>query len=243
MLSKQLISQIKSLDKKKFRDEYGLFVAEGKKLVTELSSILKIQKIYSLSNNDIENVEVISEQDMKRISFLKNPSSMLGIFHIPKHGNLDQPLPSEPVFALDDIQDPGNLGTIIRLCDWFGIKTLICSSHTADCYNPKVIQATMGAIARVKVIYLDLAQYLNTAVKKNIPVFGTFLNGSNIYNSELSPQGIIVLGNEGNGISKEVENTISHRLYIPSFSKETASESLNVAIAAAIVCSEFKRRG
>lgn len=243
MLSKQLISQIKSLDKKKFRDEYGLFVAEGKKLVTELSSILKIQKIYSLANDDIGNAEVISEQEMKKISFLKSPSSMLGIFHIPKHENLDQPLSSELVLALDDIQDPGNLGTIIRLCDWFGIKTLICSSHTADCYNPKVIQATMGAIARVKVVYLDLSQYLNAAIKKNIPVFGTFLNGSNIYNSVISQQGIIVLGNEGNGISKEVENMISHRLYIPSFSKETASESLNVAIAAAIVCSEFKRRG
>ncbi|MDR1225326.1 MAG: RNA methyltransferase [Prevotellaceae bacterium] len=242
MLSKATISLITSLEKKKLRDELGLFVAEGEKLVADLSRTLKVKSIYATIQSGIESAELISAAEMKKISFLKNPSSVLGVFHTPNHEELNLS-PSSLVLALDDVQDPGNLGAIIRLCDWFGITILLCSTHTADCYSPKVVQATMGAIARVRVYYVDLQAQLNVAQKAGIPVFGAFLEGKNIYQESLPTGGIVVMGNEGNGISKEIASLITQKLYIPSFAESAQkSESLNVAIASAVICSEFKRR-
>ena len=147
------------------------------------------------------------------------------------------------ILVLDQIQDPGNLGTIIRLASWFGIEYIVCSPDTVDCYNPKVVQATMGAIAHVKVLYTDLSLFLNESILKGRTIYGTFLDGDNIYGSELKENGIIILGNEGNGISKEIEKIVTNRLFIPSYQSSARNvESLNVSIAAAIVCSEFRRK-
>jgi len=180
---------------------------------------------------------------MKKISFLKTPSTVLGVFRIPHDEEKVAPNENELTLALDGVQDPGNLGTIIRLCDWFGIAALICSPNTADCYNPKVVQATMGAIAHVRVAYTALPDFLRQAKEKNIPVYGAFLEGKNIYAEKLSPYGVVVMGSEGQGISREVERCITHKLYIPAFAQSHSAESLNVAAASAVVCSEFRRRG
>jgi TrmH family RNA methyltransferase len=241
MLSKAAISLISSLEKKKFRDELGLFVAEGEKLVADLRQTLKVKSIYATGKSSIDGAELISEAEMKKISFLKNPASTLGVFHTPHHGEF-KPSASSLTLALDDIQDPGNLGTIIRLCDWFGIDTLLCSLRTVDCYNPKVVQATMGAIAHICVRYVDLPAQLLAAKKIGIPILGTFLEGKNIYQETLPSGGIVVMGNEGNGISKEVAELVDEKLYIPSFARgRQASESLNVAMAFAVICSELRR--
>ncbi|MDR2937476.1 MAG: RNA methyltransferase [Prevotellaceae bacterium] len=239
MLSKPTISLIASLAQKKYRDQHKLFVAEGQKLVAELRARMKPHAIY-VTNSEADG-ELISEAEMKKISFLKTPSEVLGVFHIPPSEKSVAPSENELTLALDGVQDPGNLGTIIRLCDWFGIDTLVCSPHTADCYNPKVVQATMGAIAHVRVVYADLPDFLQKAKTKNIPVYGTFLEGKNIYSEQLSPAGVVVMGSEGQGISPEVEKCVTHKLYIPSFAANRSSESLNVATAAAIACSEFRR--
>ncbi len=240
MLSKSAISLINSLSQKKYRDEHGLFVAEGQKLVSELRTRMKSYAVYT-TMDDMEG-ELISEAEMKKISFLKTPSPVLGVFRIPQNEVATLPQPNELILALDGVQDPGNLGTIIRLCDWFGIQTLVCSQHTADCYNPKVVQATMGAIAHVQVVYTTLLDFFQQASAKDIPVYGTFLEGKNIYNEKLSANGIIVMGSEGQGISPEVEKHVTHKLYIPAFAQSHSAESLNVAIASAVVCSEFRRR-
>jgi len=240
MLSKSTISLIASLEQKKYRDAHGLFVAEGQKLVGELRGRMKPHAIYSTASSGYG--ELISEAEMKKISFLKTPSPMLGVFHIPPAEAATPPAPNKLTFVLDGVQDPGNLGTIIRLCDWFGIDTLVCSPNSADCYNPKVVQASMGAIAHVRVRYTALPDFLQQAKEKSIPVYGTFLEGKNIYRETLSPCGVVVMGNEGQGISPEVEKCISHKLYIPAFAQNRTAESLNVAIASAVVCSEFRRR-
>lgn len=250
MLSSNSIKFIKSLQQKKFRKEYGLFVAEGHRLVTDiLGSNLTIETVYYLSDWNSEyptsnaNFEQISAKEMARISGLTSPSPVLALVKVP-YQNIDmQGLDKSLTLALDDIQDPGNLGTIIRLADWFGIKTIICSHGTAEAFAPKVVQATMGAIARVQIIYSDTSSLLEKANQNKIPVYGTFLNGENIYTSKLTPNGIVVLGNEGKGISDEIGKFISKKITIPSFaSSNGGSESLNVAMATAIVCSEFKRR-
>jgi TrmH family RNA methyltransferase len=175
---------------------------------------------------------------MKKITSLTTPPSVLGIFEQPQH-RTDIDFSAKWTLALDDVQDPGNVGTIIRLCDWFGIETLLCSLHTADCYAPKVVQATMGAIARIRVLYVDLAPFL---AQTGVLVYGTFLEGSNIYLADLQQGGVVVLGSEGQGISKEVAAVSHAKLHIPSFSSDRSSESLNVASAAAVVCSEIGRR-
>lgn len=248
MPSKATIQKVSSLSHKKFRDELGLFVAEGDKLVEEfLSSGFAIKYLFvtkgsALAENEYSTKEVVTEQDMKRMSALKTPSASLAVASIPQQTLNTEQLSQQLTIVLDSVQDPGNLGTIIRLADWFGITDIICSPTTADCYNPKVVQATMGAIASVKVHYLPLVELL-ASLPPGIPIYGTFLNGSDIYSSKLSKHGLLVMGNEGNGISKEVETLVNHRLYIPSFSEdEKRSESLNVAIATAICCSEFRRR-
>lgn len=187
--------------------------------------------------------EIISRKEMERISAFKTPTDVLALVEIPHYRFDLREADENLVIALDNVQDPGNLGTIIRLADWFGVRDMICSENTADCYNPKVVQATMGSIARVRVHYLPLGPLLEDAARDGIPVYGTFLDGENIYTTELTPAGILVMGNEGQGISPAIETHVARRLYIPPFPPDRSSaESLNVAIATAVACSEFRRR-
>lgn len=249
MLSKNKIKLVTSLSYKKNRDETGLFVAEGFKLVEELSQVFHCEFIGYLSEkeNEIASLQAqekipVSEDIMTKISSQKSPQGVLGVFKKNKVDEIDNEIiKSQLCIALDDIQDPGNLGTIIRLADWFGIRHVLCSEYSADVYSTKVIQATMGAIARVNVHYVDLEKFLSSI--KNIPIYGAFLDGENIYSEKLSHNGIIVMGNEGNGISDKIARNVGVRLNIPSFSPDsTTTESLNVAVATAIICSEFRRR-
>lgn len=241
MFSKSQIKLIKSLSQKKYRTRHGLFVIEGKKGIFELlSSPLELHSLFTAE--DIFDAaegktQLISEAELKKMSNQQSPQTALAIFHIPE---VLQPKAEGLQVVLDDVQDPGNLGTIIRLCDWFGVQDLICSPGTVDCYNPKVVQATMGSIARVKVHYLELTEFLRNLPKEK-SVYGTFLEGENVYGQSVSPEGVVVLGNEGNGISAKVEALITHKLNIPQFGKGM-TESLNVATAAAIFLSEFSRR-
>lgn len=240
MVSKNQIKLITSLEQKKFRQKNKLFIAEGVKVIQELLlSNFELEHLYVtepiFENTSEKLITVISESDLKKISCLSTPNNCLALFKIPDDKSIDE---SGLVIALDDIRDPGNFGTIIRLCDWFGIRQIICSEQTVDVYNPKVIQATMGSVARVNVSYVDLPQYLRTTKKT---VFGTFMNGKNVYQETLAADGILVLGNEANGISKEVEKQVAQRLAIPRFGKIKKTESLNVATATAIFLSEFKR--
>ncbi|MCK0180340.1 RNA methyltransferase [Flavobacteriaceae bacterium S0862] len=240
MLSKSQIKLITSLKQKKYRQQYKLFVAEGKKTILELlQSNLQLHQLYTtMLEFDVldDLITQISDTELKKISFLKSPNTALAVFEIPNETSIDF---SKLVVALDDVRDPGNLGTIIRLCDWFGIKDLICSYETVDCYNPKVIQATMGSITRVNVSYIDLKQVLQI---QKAEVFGAFMDGENVYESKLPNSGILVLGNEANGISHDIESQVAKRISIPRFGELQATESLNVANATAILLSEFKRR-
>lgn len=250
MLSKNDIKIIKSLDLKKYRTENGLFVAEGHKLVGDILGkfICKLvvateEWLAAHKNIRAERIEAVTPDELKRASLLQNPQDVLAVFCIPKHDvSLRTASATNLVLALDDIQDPGNLGTIVRLADWFGIKDIFCSKGTADIYNPKAVQATMGAIARVNVHYTDLTSAIKE-LPEGTPVYGTYLNGDVIYDTDLSHNGVIIMGNEGKGISAEVGKTVNRKLYIPNWPSGAAtSESLNVAIATAIVCSEFRRR-
>lgn len=232
MISKNEMKDVRALAQKKFRDQSGMFVVEGEKMVAEArESGFEIVKIFERSD--------IGDEAMSRITMLSSPSPVLAVLRIPK----PQAIPDKAdglVLALDGLRDPGNVGTIIRLADWFGIRRIIASQDTVDIYNSKVVQATMGSIFRVQFNYCDLAQVLSKATE---PVYGTFLDGENIYSAQLSGNGYIVMGSESNGISEAVAQTVTQRLHIPSFSGgRPTSESLNVAIAAAITCSEFKRR-
>ncbi len=242
-MTKAEIQLIKSLGDKRARTETGLFVAEGKKLVHELlESDLPVRKVYFTEDafDAAEDTERISSKDMERISHMKTPTECLALVEIPEYGFDASTLKGHLTIALDEVQNPGNIGTVIRLADWFGIENVICSENTADCFNPKVVQATMGAITRVRVYYGNLANMLSAA---KVPVYGTFLEGDNIYEAKLSTEGIIVLGNEGKGISGGIANLVSRKLFIPPYpAGRQGSESLNVATAAAIVCSEFRRR-
>lgn len=243
MVSKNQKKLIKSLYQKKYRKQHGLFVAEGKKVIGELLQA-KIQ-LHALYTTDVVFDQVsshlshqVNAQELEQISFLTTSQKALAIFCIPQ----EKPIQLTGLtLVLDDVRDPGNLGTIIRLCDWFGIKELICSKATVDCYNPKVIQATMGSIARVKISYVNLTEFLQKH-KNTIATYGTFMNGNNIYNEQL-PQnsGLIIMGNEANGISEEIEKMVSNRITIPQFGSQKETESLNVATATAIILSEFRR--
>ena len=251
MISKNTIKQIRSLEQRKFRKAEGKFVAEGNKLVEDNLSSMKCHRLvatpewwqsHQYARTLAEECIEVTREEMERTSLMQTPQDVLAVFYIPDSSEIT-PNPSSLIIALDSIQDPGNLGTIIRLCDWFGIKDIVCSTTTADCYSPKVVQATMGAIARVRVYYLDLPTYLREARANGVNVYGTFLEGTNIYQTELSENGIIVMGNEGNGISAEVAEIVSHKLNIPSFpANSETSESLNVGIATAITVAEFRRR-
>ena len=247
-LSKNKIKYIHSLEQKKVRKEDGVFLAEGPKLVGDLLGhfhcrFLAGTKSWLQEHLSIPADEVAeaTQEELSRASLLKTPQQVLAIFEQPKLTLNRETIRESLCLALDDIQDPGNLGTIIRLADWFGIEHIICSPNTVDVFNPKTVQATMGGIARVKVHYTPLPELIRSLGE--LPVFGTFLNGENIYEQPLSTNGIIVMGNEGNGICKEVEDLINRKLYIPNYPQEReTSESLNVAIATAVVCAEFRRQ-
>ncbi|MDR0384738.1 MAG: RNA methyltransferase [Prevotellaceae bacterium] len=241
-ISRQEKKRIASLAVKKYRDRERLFVVEGEKSVQEfLVSPFKIRKIYYTRECDFSgrhpDTAEITADEMRQISNLKTASPVLAVVEIPSAETLPR---NGLILALDDVQDPGNLGTIIRLADWFGIDSIVCSLCTADAYGPKTVQATMGSLTRVNIVYADLYLFLKPACEE-IPVYGTFLEGENIYRAELSDNGIIVMGNEGKGISHRIAGLVSRKLLIPAFGHDNA-ESLNVAVAAAVTCSEFRRR-
>lgn len=253
MLSKNKIKQIQSLNRKKYRDEAGLFLVEGNKMVEEaLRSDYVIETIACTSgflqthpeiHARVQELIETDHETIQKASLLQHPQDSLALVRIPGQSENAVNLESELILALDFIQDPGNLGTILRIADWFGIQQVICSENTVDVFNPKVVQASMGAIFRVKTHYVRLDDFLNDAKVNQIPVYGTFLEGGNIYSEQLSRNGILILGNEGSGISETVSRFVTRKLYIPSFSSEiNQPESLNVAIATAICCSEFRRR-
>ena len=240
MVSKNQIKLITSLQQKKYRIANKLFFAEGVKGIQELlDSDFELDHLYTTQNDfdevSKENKTIISENDLKKITALATPNSCLAVFKIKEYSHSTN---SGLELALDNIKDPGNMGTIIRLCDWFGISKIICTEETVDMYNPKVVQATMGSLARVQVKYTNLAAYLKAT---DLEIFGTFMDGENIYKKELPSNGILVMGNEANGISSEIEKLITQKIAIPRFGNLQQTESLNVATATAIFLSEFKR--
>ena len=248
MLSKNKIKYIRSLELKKNRKEEKAFVAEGHKLVGDLLGhfpcrLLIATRAWLERNPEVDATEIIevTQEELTRASLQKTPQEVLAIFGQPTYEMQPEVISDHLCLALDDVQDPGNLGTIIRLADWFGIEHIFCSQGTVDVYNPKTIQATMGALARVKLHYCHLPSLI--ASLRDVPVYGTFLDGENMYGKTLSAHGLIVMGNEGNGIGEEVAKLVNERLYIPNYppQRET-SESLNVAVATAIICAEFRRR-
>jgi TrmH family RNA methyltransferase len=238
LVSKSQIKLITSLQQKKYRDANGLFIAEGPKVIAELQEGgFKLHSLFSTEegSDQSESFFLISQPELQKLSFLKTANTCLALFEIPKPKKLNQ---DGLILALDAIRDPGNLGTIIRLCDWFGIEELVCSIDTADCYNPKVIQATMGSIARVQVTYCDLEAYLKNT---DVTVYGACMDGIDVYSKKTPTNGILVMGNEANGISNGVEKLLHEKITIPQFGKNKKTESLNVATATAILLSEFKR--
>lgn len=244
-MTKAEIRLVRALADKRGREEHGLFVAEGAKLVAELrASHLRVQRIFAREGLFAgPEVETVSPQEMERLSLLKTPSDALALVEIPRRRLDPAALAGRLTLALDDVQNPGNMGTIIRLADWFGITDIVCSEATADCFNPKVVQATMGAILRVRVHYTDLARLLAEAPALGLPVYGTFLEGDDLYDAPLTAAGIVVMGNEGRGVTPAVARTVTRKLFIPPYPADRrGSESLNVAMAAGIVCAEFRRR-
>ena len=252
MISKNRIKYIHSLEQKKYRKQEGVFVAEGPKLVGDLLTVMTCVYVAGVDEWIDDNkdslpsgcaVDTVTEDELRKVSFLETPQKVLAVFRQPEYdAHISDVAKDNLCIALDDVQNPGNLGTIVRLADWFGIEHIFCSKGSADIYNPKTVQATMGGIARVKVHYVDLASELSSA--NGVPVYGTFLDGENMYSKTLTNHGVIIMGNEGRGVSDEVGSLVNERLYIPNYpeGRET-SESLNVAIATAIVCAEFRRRG
>lgn len=248
MISKAKIKFIRSLEQKKFRKSEGVFVAEGPKTVTDIAAcesplLLVATEEWLKSCPDAlgaKEVIQVTDDGLRKVSFLQHPQQVLAVF--PQFEPASEALsPTDLALALDGVQDPGNLGTIIRIADWFGITRIICDTTTADCYNPKVIQATMGSIARVRLTYTGLAGWI-AALPKGTPVYGTLLDGENMYARPIEPHGVIVMGNEGNGISDRVAALVSQRLLIPCYPPERdTADSLNVATATAIVCAEFRR--
>ncbi|MFT7072623.1 TrmH family RNA methyltransferase [Patiriisocius sp. Uisw_017] len=238
MISKSQIKLITSLHQKKHRNNSGLFVAEGPKVIAELiSENLVLHSLFTTEkvNSSNENYYSISKEELQKISFLKTANTSLALFKIPESFAKNK---NGITVALDAVRDPGNLGTIIRLCDWFGVSQLVCSEDTVDCYNPKVIQATMGSIARVAIFYTSLNKYLK---ESSSPIFAAMMEGDIVYKSKLPNDAILLMGNEANGVSKEVLKLATHAISIPQFGKGNPTESLNVATATAILLSEFKR--
>ena len=250
MLSKAKVKYIHSLELKKYRNEHNAFIAEGNKLVADMLPAFECELLIAKQSwLDTQSLVlahefiVADDSDIRKASFLKNPQDVIAIFKCPTWDMAEVNPVGELVLALDSVQDPGNLGTIVRLADWFGINHIVCSQDTVDVFNPKTVQATMGALAHVKVIYTDLETFLTEQSTHSIPLYGTFLDGENIYGTTLSKNGILIMGNEGNGIHPSIGSLVNQRLYIPPFPKgKKTSESLNVAIATAILCAEFRRR-
>ena len=238
MLSKNQLKNIRQLSRKKHRQESGLFVAEGEKLVLELlDSGWKADQIYTTMPIQKKNHIRIDSHVMKKISHLTSASTILGVFHLPQYDSnqIDQ---QEFSIVLDNVADPGNLGTIIRLCDWFGIKNLFCSANTVDCFNPKVVQSTMGSIARVRCHYVDILTLIDNC---DAPVYAATLDGSSHYEESFPTQGLLVMGSESHGISDALLEKIDHRITIPSHNSGSGADSLNVAIASAILLGEIFR--
>lgn len=248
MLSNAQLKLVKSLHLKKNRDQMHLFIIEGKKMVDELmESHIEIIHIYA-SGNYFGNrpFTKITEEEMKKISALTTPPNILAVCKIPLENSVMPDLQKELVLVLDDIRDPGNLGSIIRIADWFGIGYIFCTSECVDAYNPKVVQASMGSIARVHIDYKNLRNVLQESREKHIPVYGAKLDGVNILKENLSPAGVLIIGNESTGISPELSEYITNSVKIPSYhitGKITSAESLNAAMATAILCAEFRRSG
>ena len=253
VISKNKTKFIAALGTKKRRQEEGLFVAEGPKVVGDLLQTMSPTLIVAtpqwleengqiLADSLATEVITVTDDELRKVSFLQHPQQVLGVFPIPRHMEQGRLEDMGLVLALDGVQDPGNLGTIIRIADWFGITDIFCSAETADPWNPKVVQATMGSIARVRLHAVDLPQWIG-ALPADWPVYGTLLEGSDIYTQQLTGHGVIVMGNEGNGISPAIRTLVTHKLLIPNFpaGRQTA-DSLNVAIATAVTCAEFRRR-
>ena len=257
-ITKAQLKTYRSLKQKKFRDELGLFLAEGPKCVEELQKAFRLEALLTTEN--------VGKTAIEQLSSLRTPQGVIGVFRKPDNAPTNDQMVNDQmvhdlVLALDGVQDPGNLGTIIRTCDWFGVRDIFCSLDTADCYSPKVVQATMGALARVRVHYVNLSQWLKAQINDQmvndqmVNVFGTLLDGCNMYEvlqqavpgsysagAPTAQRSIIVMGNEGNGISQEVRTLVTHPLLIPSYPPgEPTSESLNVAIATAVILAEFRR--
>jgi TrmH family RNA methyltransferase len=251
MLSKNQIKFVNSLKQKKFREQHGLFIAEGVKIVSELlGSSITVKQLYSTSSflidKDIDdNVECIEVKpvELEKISSLSTANETIAICEIPNTNLVVESLQDELTLVLDDIKDPGNLGTIIRIADWYGIKNIVCSKETVEVFNPKVVQATMGSIARVDVYKTDLNLFLEESTSYNLKSFGAVLSGENVYSQQLPTNGLIIIGNESKGISEEILPLITNKIRIPSYSQDNtnSAESLNAAIATAIICSEFRR--
>lgn len=254
MLSKNKTKFINSIKKKKYRELYQCFFAEGEKLVDELlHSEFQITDILSTSEwldknkqnlpLDIE-ISEITDAELKKISSLSSPNKVFAIAKQPKTSYKKSEIQNDLSLILDNINDPGNLGTIIRISDWFGIKNIFCSNESVDTYNPKVVQASMGALYRVKVHYVDLDSFFpQFSINENFNIFGTFLEGENIYNEKLCNNGFIIMGSESHGISEYLKKHINKKLFIPNFPGDVkTSESLNISVATAIICSEFRRR-
>ena len=242
MISKNQLKLVRLLEQKKYRRREGLFVAEGTKVVGDLLERFKPQAVFATPDWQApEGImpQTVTPDELQRLSFQQHPQQVLALFPMPEP--VATPTVEGLTLALDGIQDPRNLGTIIRIADWFGISTLICSPDTADAWNPKVVQATMGSIARVNIYYNDLPALLDS-LPSDFPVYGTFLDGDDIYTQQLPASALIIMGNEGNGISDAVRQRVGHRLLIPDFHQGATADSLNVAIATAITCSEFRRR-
>lgn len=252
MISKNKIKYIRSLEQKKNRDALGVFVAEGPKVVgdimarypSKLKKLIATEEWLSAHAKDIApdcEVTAADSSELTKASFLCHPQQVMGVFEKLDSGTTATASRDTLTLVLDGVQDPGNLGTIVRIADWFGIENIVCSRDTADVYNPKVVQATMGSIARVSVTYTPLNDFFNS-IPSDVPVYGTLLEGGNMYRTELTRGGIIVMGNEGKGISPEIRRRVTRALRIPNYpeQRETA-DSLNVAIATAVVCAEFRR--
>lgn len=249
MISKSRIKLIHALEMRKHRVREGLFVAEGPRLVNEMlrslapAYLAATPEWLAACSETVPRecpIDEVNEEELRQASLLRAPQQVLALFPLPQH-QLDARLPQKSLcLALDGVQDPGNMGTIVRIADWFGIGDIICSHDTADVYNPKAVQATMGALSRVRVHYTDLAEYIRLA---GAPTWGTLLDGQDIYKQTLGNHGLIIMGNEGNGISPKVRELVTHRLLIPSWPpNHPTTDSLNVAIATSIVCAEFRRR-
>lgn len=237
-LSKNHLKLITSLSQKKYRHKYKLFIVEGIKVVQEfLNSSYELEILFSTESSFsyLDSFIEVSEQELKKISSLKTPNKVIALFKIPVEKNSSS---SGLIVALDAINDPGNLGTIIRLCDWFGIDQLLCSKETVDCYNTKVVQSSMGSLTRVAISYVDLKEYLTSV---SIPVFITDMDGDNIYEMKPPTSAVLVMGNEANGISNSIKQIVSTKISIPRYGNSQLTESLNVATATAILLSEFRR--